>query len=133
MGRFRLSGMIRRRSFLLRKRRRVKERLHRRFAEAPSSLVRPFLIVTLDPAIKIDLQIGGRAFRGDGEARLHDGGVDGRDVRRSAHRQELGVGEVGLREYRRFGLIMALSAAVTGAGSCSLVSHRRAIRQPAPL
>ncbi len=53
--------MIRRRSFLLRKRRRVKERLHRRFAEAPSSLVRPFLIVTLDPAIQIDLEIGDRA------------------------------------------------------------------------
>src|ERR1700733_13463891 len=46
---------------LLRKRRRVKERLHRRFAEAPSSLVRPFLIVTLDPAIEIDLEIGDRA------------------------------------------------------------------------
>ena len=42
-------------------RRRVKERLHRRFAEAPSSLVRPFLIVTMDPAIKIDLEIGDRA------------------------------------------------------------------------
>ena len=35
--------------------------MHRRFAEAPSSLVRPFLIVTLDPAIKIDLEIGNRA------------------------------------------------------------------------
>src|ERR1700677_1399879 len=61
MGRFRLSSMIRRRSFSLRKRRRVKEGLHRRFAEAPSSLVRPFLIVTLDPTIKIDLEIGDRA------------------------------------------------------------------------
>jgi hypothetical protein len=35
--------------------------VHRRFAEAPSSLVRPFLIVTWDPAIKIDLEIGDRA------------------------------------------------------------------------
>src|SRR6202042_692024 len=59
---------------LLRKRRRVKERLHRRFAEAPSSLVRPFLIVTLDPAIKIDLEIGDRAV--DLLAKGRPAGVD---------------------------------------------------------
>jgi hypothetical protein len=41
-------------------RRRVKERLHRRFAEAPSSLVRPFLVVGLDPIIEIALQIADR-------------------------------------------------------------------------
>src|ERR1700722_18182894 len=61
MGRFRLSGMIRRRSFSPRKRRGVKEGLHRRFAETRSALMRPFLIVALDPAIKIDLEIGDRA------------------------------------------------------------------------
>ena len=47
--------------FLLRQRRRVKEGLHRRLAEAPSSLVRPFLVVALDPIIEIALQLADRA------------------------------------------------------------------------
>ena len=56
--------------FLLRQRRCVKERLDRRFAEAPSSLVRPFLIVALDPIIEIALQFADRAvdFLAEGDA-----------------------------------------------------------------
>ncbi len=62
MGRFCLSGMIRA-AIIFSFASGVASRKvwHRRFAEAPSSLVRPFLIVTLDPAIKIDLEIGDRA------------------------------------------------------------------------
>ena len=48
--------------FLLGQRLGVKEGLHRRLAEAPSALVRAFLIVALDPAIEIDLQLGDRAI-----------------------------------------------------------------------
>ena len=48
----------------------VKEGLHRRFAEAPSSLVRPFLVVILDPIIEIALQLADRAvdFLAEGDA-----------------------------------------------------------------
>ena len=53
--------MIRRRSFSPSQAASRQGTSDRRFAEAPSSLVRPFLIVTLDPAIKIDLEIGDRA------------------------------------------------------------------------
>ena len=46
------------------------QRLDRRFAEAPSSLVRPFLIVALDPIIEIALQLADRAvdFLAEGDA-----------------------------------------------------------------
>lgn len=43
--------------FLLCQRLGVKECLHRRLAEAPASLMRPFLIVRSDPVIKIGLKL----------------------------------------------------------------------------
>ena len=44
--------------------------MHRRFAEAPSSLVRPFLVVVLDPIIEIAVQLADRAvdFLAEGDA-----------------------------------------------------------------
>jgi hypothetical protein len=48
--------------FLRRKRRRVKEGLHRRLAEEPSPLVSPFLVVALDPGIEIVLRFGDRSI-----------------------------------------------------------------------
>ena len=44
------------------KRRRVKEGLHRRLAEAPSPLMRPVLGVTLDPGIEVGLKFGDRSI-----------------------------------------------------------------------
>ena len=58
MGRFRLSGMIRRRSFFASQAASRQEGLHRGFPEAPSSLVRPFLVVALDPGIEVALKFG---------------------------------------------------------------------------
>ena len=48
--------------FLLRHRHCIQEGLHRRFAEAPASLVRPRLIVFRDPAIQIGLQLVDRTI-----------------------------------------------------------------------
>ena len=42
---------------LLRHRHRVQEGLHRRLAEAPTSLMRPVFIVLADPQIQVGLQL----------------------------------------------------------------------------
>jgi hypothetical protein len=41
---------------------RVKEGLHRRLAEAPSPLLRPILVVALDPGIEIGLEFDDRSI-----------------------------------------------------------------------
>ena len=48
--------------FLLRQRRRVKEGLLWRLAEAPSPLMRPYLVVALNPGIEIVLKFGDRSI-----------------------------------------------------------------------
>ena len=48
--------------FLLRKRRRVKEGRRWRLAEAPSPLMRPFLVVALNPGIEIVLKFDDRSI-----------------------------------------------------------------------
>ena len=48
--------------FLLRHRQRVQEGLHRGFAEAPSSLMWPRLVIFLDPRIQIGLEFVDRTI-----------------------------------------------------------------------